>query len=214
MHICVTTIGSGKSTFLWLRGEVERPAQCLDDATTENTEGRGASLDLVGTNLELDRVLRMIAVLLTKQMPDTFVLFSTRAKRDAAVLAQLGIHDFYICPIVPVVVHDCDDPLDLHHADTMRFYDNKMIELLQQAGFRVVTHHDPMPPLGGNRTAMETIFPDGTVNLPPWEEFTSHPSPTYVLRFNICEAIWRFKTVHHSNELNFLNAMIDPDQKW
>ncbi len=201
--------GSGKSTYLWLRGEGPQPVGgFLADGTTANVVGT-SSIDTVGGNIELGAFLKQFTVLMTNEVPNTFVVFSGRFQREGLILAHLMIRDFFVCPIIPRNVFDSGANPMAAGVDQRTWYDRGLMNDLRAAGYKPITHSDPMPPLNGNAHALTTLFPTGRIELPSWADFQANPSSLNVIRFQIAKNYHTFRTKYGSNELNFLNSFTD-----
>ncbi|RYH14719.1 hypothetical protein EON65_33150 [archaeon] len=201
--------GSGKSTFLWLKGEGPKPEDtCNEDGTTEIQRQGKYSVDTIGVKMDMNSLLKLLTVLIDVGVPNTFVLFSNnRIGQDLLLLAHFMIRDLYICPMIPNHVYEEDDPLDADNAE--KFYNQKKLRDGKQAGLRVITHLDPIVPINGNVAAVAALFPGGHLSIVEWSEFKENPSSLDVIRFKIAKLFWLFKTKYNSDQRRFLNSFDD-----
>jgi len=198
--------GSGKTTFYWVKGEGPKPSDtCEDDGTTKIEFHGDDSMDTIGVKMDMNSLLKLFAVFIDVGVPNTFVLFSNnRIGQDLLLLAHFMIRDLYVCPFVPHLVYEEDNPFDSEKAD--KFYNQKKLRDLKLSGIRGITHKDPIVPINGNVGAIDMLFPARRVVIPTWSEFKDEPSGLDVIRYKIAKYYYLFKTKYNSNQKVFLNS--------
>lgn len=195
--------GTGKSTFLWLRGEAGGSSN-LPKPEFSATDGTQATIyyddaaDSVGIAIVSDTVLRLMALLIYKQaIPKSIILFSQRPLPDIAILKHLLITDVNVCTLQGALTHQLNEAV----------YDTNMEDELRQHGHSVIRHDSAPPADEGFKTAIAALFPTGRITAPAYSDFSSKPNanPTDTARTTICRYIDYLATSKKS-DLEFLNS--------
>ena len=194
--------GTGKSTFLWLRSllgigdSVPKPSFSAKDGTT-STVHYDDMVDTVGTSIEMDKIMRLLALLICKRsVPKSLILFSLRPIPDIVVLNHLLVSDVNVCLLQGSITHQTGEAL----------YDARMEEEMRQRGYNVVRHDSDMPTDAGLRHAVLSLFPSGTVTAPEWEDLSqSDALPVDTARATICRYI-HFLSRTELEDVDFINA--------
>lgn len=197
--------GIGKSTFLWLRkelglleGPVPKPVFSVKDGTLTTEIDYGFVVDSVGISIEVDKLMRLIALLVVKDsVPRSLLLFSQRPVPDIIILGHLMVANVNACQLMGSMSHQLGTAV----------YDVLMENEMRRSGYNVVRHDDPeLPTDCGLREAIITLFPTGTISAPHWEDLSKADAlPLDTARATICRYI-HFLIHNTISDVDFINA--------
>jgi len=202
--------GSGKSTFLWLRGLIPRPEKTTIDGTTEIIN-QIEFVDTIGINIELNLLIKLFAVLIVKGLPNTLVLcINDRIDRALLIFAHLLVTRMYIVMINSTFLHNqINKGKSINRIDADDIYNLETYKNLHTQKIPVipVTHETTLDSIDTFKDVLAQLFPNNKISLPEWGEFSGNQNTITIIRYQICKSIYDYKTKFNSNERLFLNQI-------
>lgn len=212
--------GSGKSTFLWMKGLVIKPENDCIDNGTKNIADADKFIDTVGVNIEMELMLKWIAVLLAtkKEIPGSLVLVlpNARADRSLRVLQYFGIANIYLVILKIERIYSyagAATRFAYDDNDSNSFYNISSYDALK-AKFPSVIPILRDTPFDDNlhslRGLQQDIFKGNAVSLPEWNEYKDlrdNGNIHLAIRYHLCKRIVQFIDDYGRDEVQFLDSV-------
>lgn len=198
--------GSGKSTFLWLRGYSDKPTPTFGDGTIE-IGGVGNVIDTIGVDFQFHQILKLMAVMICKgAFPLSLVVVSNdhQAPQAISVLASLCINNYHIVSINSAVVYAL--PEQMISDNPMIIYNQHVYDAVNRdhPSVRPITHMDKFQKLNSFHTMLD-VFQGERVSLPDYDSFSNSRSTKDVVRYWLCRYVHEYEMMYTGNTLKFLN---------
>jgi len=200
--------GHGKSSFLWIKGICDRPTKTYNDGTTELVL-ENKFIDTIGINMELNLLLKMIAVLIVKGLPRSLILcINDGIERALILFSHLLIKKMYIVIIDPKYLHKkYDKKKDFSLLNKKELYDlqaYKEIKEIESGCIVPIDHNEEINNIGSFDNIIDQLFCDG-IKLNDWSDFHNSNNTLQTIKYQICKNIYDYKINFKENDKGFLN---------
>lgn len=199
--------GMGKTTFIWMHGRCEKPQKVLDDGTKEILYNSATTVDTIGIPMTLEHLLRLMALFLINEVPNSLYLFGNdRITEPILLLSHLGIEKcYFVCLDLKYIYKTVKAPYFRPADNTDDCYDMELYnDLIKNRSMLIPVKFGQAPPAHNCfKPLLDKMFPSGKVELDNLRDDSFS-----AIKKRICILIYRFHHEFGGNQLMFMNAMI------